>query len=105
MNVEALAAALREVNPDADGNFDGTDTDYFIRWAERLIAALPPDACGHEARLSSMTAALGSFLWLGNNLHNSDSGLFRELYTAAIGDARTAYNIGAVALGWKPDVP
>jgi hypothetical protein len=42
--------------------------------------------------LSEAHAALGSFIWLGNNLHNSDTATFREMYRACLSDAVTAYN-------------
>ena len=42
--------------------------------------------------------ALGSFIWLGNNLHNSGTDTFREMYRAALADARTAYEAGITSL-------
>lgn len=48
-----------------------------------------------RAALDKATRALGSFLWLGNNLHNADTDMFREMYRAALDDARTAYEAGA----------
>jgi hypothetical protein len=39
--------------------------------------------------------ALGSFLWLGNNLANAGSDVFSEMYIAALGDARAAYEAAA----------
>jgi hypothetical protein len=45
--------------------------------------------------LRAAHAALGSFIWLGNNLHNSDTDTFREMYMACLSDAVTAYNATA----------
>ncbi len=39
---------------------------------------------------------LGSFLWLGNNLHNWDTPTFREMFVAALTDARRGYDDIAV---------
>ncbi len=48
-----------------------------------------------DSALKAAHAALGSFIWLGNNLHNSDSDTFREMYMACLEDAVTAFNATA----------
>lgn len=45
--------------------------------------------------LKAAHAALGSFIWLGNNLHNSDTDTFREMYMACLEDAVAAFNATA----------
>jgi hypothetical protein len=55
-----------------------------------------PDMAAWLDWRAKAVAALGSFLWLGNNLHNSGTETFRELYRAALEDAETAYEAGQV---------
>lgn len=49
----------------------------------------------NEAKRDALEAAhkaLGSFIWLGNNLHNAGTPTFRDMYRACLEDAVAAYN-------------
>jgi hypothetical protein len=53
-----------------------------------------------RALIANLQRAIGSFLWLGNNLHNikASPDKFREFYEAALEDARPAYRMAELAL-------
>jgi hypothetical protein len=46
------------------------------------------------AQAPALLRAIGGFLWLGNNLHNikHDPDRFRQIYEAAMADAKPAYD-------------
>jgi len=46
-------------------------------------------------RESALRAALGDFVWLGNNLHNAGTLTFRQFYETALIDARAALGLPA----------
>lgn len=48
--------------------------------------------------LEKTVEALGGFLWLGNNLHNSHTETFKEFYGHAMVDARPIYEALVAAL-------
>lgn len=74
--------------PDAEGFYEPVFTTHMT---DNPTTAL-------RAALDKATRALGGFLWLGNNLHNSDTETFRDMYRAALGDARDAYEARAALL-------
>lgn len=47
---------------------------------------------GRQQAVREAAEAIGGFLWLGNNLHNSGTETFREMYGRAMLDARPVYN-------------
>jgi hypothetical protein len=53
---------------------------------------VPPPEQPTTEQLRRAVEALGGFLWMGKNLHNSGTETFRELYGHAMVDARAIYN-------------
>jgi hypothetical protein len=60
-------------------------------------------ADGKAEALDVYVKALGSFIWLGNNLHNAGTDTFREMYEAALSDARRAYELGSAILAGETE--
>jgi len=46
-----------------------------------------------KEKINEIIKALGSFIWLGNNLHNYHTREFLEMLYDAIQDAREAYSL------------
>lgn len=53
----------------------------------------PCDTAQALARVAELEAALGDFVWLGNNLHNAGTLQFREFYEVSLSDARKALRL------------
>jgi hypothetical protein len=60
--------------------------------AEPLMAFVLREVTQRDERIVSLVKAVSGFVWLGNNLHNieADPVMFRQLYEAALVDARQA---------------
>ena len=58
--------------------------------AEALTAFVMREVDRRDARIVELVTALNGFVWLGNNLHNIETPLFRELFEQCLVDARTA---------------
>ena len=46
-----------------------------------------------KEKLDKILKALGSFIWLGNNVHNLFTEDFKEMFKASVEDAREAYQL------------